>query len=241
MLGGWKRRFVKESPSHPKTIWIQSHKMKLVNILKHSKLEKPLAGIPTAVKHSNAFLHHFVALFVAICNACIRDCYFPALWKEAVFIGISKPGKPRDFPATYKPISLSSVLVSTVSYKPPPPQYFCRRPRNVLIDPPDDLTAEVEKFIEGSHAPTASPCRYSRVSDEGVKAPGYRHRSHKLFRWFLVRESRAHLCARAHGRLIMGFSPPSPSLFARGELQKKAFSARPSTREELRTVVWEVQ
>ncbi|GBP43575.1 hypothetical protein EVAR_87492_1 [Eumeta japonica] len=34
----------------------------------------------------------------------------------------------------------------------------------------------------GSHALTASPCRYGRVSNEGVKAPGFRHSSHKLFR-----------------------------------------------------------
>ncbi|GBP82027.1 hypothetical protein EVAR_52231_1 [Eumeta japonica] len=40
------------------------------------------------------------------------------------------------------------LLVSAVSYEPPPPQHFCRRPRNVLIDPPDELTAEVEKLIE---------------------------------------------------------------------------------------------
>ncbi|GBP05032.1 Probable RNA-directed DNA polymerase from transposon BS [Eumeta japonica] len=40
------------------------------------------------------------------------------------------------------------LLVSTVSYKPPPPHHFCRRPRNVLLDPPDDLTVEVEKLLE---------------------------------------------------------------------------------------------
>ncbi|GBP98589.1 Probable RNA-directed DNA polymerase from transposon BS [Eumeta japonica] len=31
-------------------------------------------------------------------------------WKEAVVIGIPKPGKPRDLPASYRPISLLSVL-----------------------------------------------------------------------------------------------------------------------------------
>ncbi|GBP64252.1 Probable RNA-directed DNA polymerase from transposon X-element [Eumeta japonica] len=40
------------------------------------------------------------------------------------------------------------LLVEVVSYEPPPPHNFCRRPRNVLIDPPDDLTVEVEKQIE---------------------------------------------------------------------------------------------
>ncbi|GBP26857.1 hypothetical protein EVAR_16437_1 [Eumeta japonica] len=40
------------------------------------------------------------------------------------------------------------LLVSTVSYEPPPPHHLCRRPRNVLLDPPDDLTVEVEKLLE---------------------------------------------------------------------------------------------
>ncbi|GBP32052.1 Probable RNA-directed DNA polymerase from transposon BS [Eumeta japonica] len=40
------------------------------------------------------------------------------------------------------------LLVSAVSYEPPPSYHFCRRPRNVLLDPPDDLTVEVEKLIE---------------------------------------------------------------------------------------------
>ncbi|GBP68402.1 hypothetical protein EVAR_38638_1 [Eumeta japonica] len=40
------------------------------------------------------------------------------------------------------------LLVLAVSYEPPPPHNFCRRPRNVLLDPLDDLTVEVEKLIE---------------------------------------------------------------------------------------------
>ncbi|GBP71113.1 hypothetical protein EVAR_53393_1 [Eumeta japonica] len=39
-------------------------------------------------------------------------------------------------------------LVKAVSYEPPPPNHFCRRPRNVLLDPLDDLTVEVEKLLE---------------------------------------------------------------------------------------------
>ncbi|GBP30628.1 Probable RNA-directed DNA polymerase from transposon BS [Eumeta japonica] len=40
------------------------------------------------------------------------------------------------------------LLVEAVTYEPPPPNHFCSRPRNVLIDPPDDLTVEVEKLLE---------------------------------------------------------------------------------------------
>ncbi|GBP11627.1 hypothetical protein EVAR_77756_1 [Eumeta japonica] len=35
-----------------------------------------------------------------------------------------------------------------VSYESPPTHHFCRRLRNILLDPPDDLTVEVEKLIE---------------------------------------------------------------------------------------------
>ncbi|GBP79128.1 Probable RNA-directed DNA polymerase from transposon BS [Eumeta japonica] len=49
-------------------------------------------------------------LLVAIFNACIKNCYFPPAWKEAEVIGIHKPGKPRDLPASYRPISLLSGL-----------------------------------------------------------------------------------------------------------------------------------
>ncbi|GBP92254.1 hypothetical protein EVAR_68215_1 [Eumeta japonica] len=40
------------------------------------------------------------------------------------------------------------LLVSALSYEPPPPHHFCRRPRSVLLDPPDDLTVEVEKLLD---------------------------------------------------------------------------------------------
>ncbi|GBP67644.1 RNA-directed DNA polymerase from mobile element jockey [Eumeta japonica] len=45
-----------------------------------------------------------LSLLVAIFNACLQNCYFPPAWKEAEVIGIHKPGKPRDLPASYRPI-----------------------------------------------------------------------------------------------------------------------------------------
>ncbi|GBP10396.1 Probable RNA-directed DNA polymerase from transposon BS [Eumeta japonica] len=51
-----------------------------------------------------------LSLLVAIFNACLKNCYFPPAWKEAEVIGIHKPGKPRDLPASYRPISLLSGL-----------------------------------------------------------------------------------------------------------------------------------
>ncbi|GBP86541.1 RNA-directed DNA polymerase from mobile element jockey [Eumeta japonica] len=51
-----------------------------------------------------------LSLLVAIFNACLKNCYFPPVWKEAEVIGIHKPGKPHDLPASYRPISLLSGL-----------------------------------------------------------------------------------------------------------------------------------
>ncbi|GBP52610.1 Phenylalanine--tRNA ligase alpha subunit [Eumeta japonica] len=82
--------------------------------------------------------------------------------KEAVVIAIPKPRKPRDLPASYRPISLLSVLASShqnplsvlaVSYEPPPLYHFCRRPRNVLLDPPDDLTVKIINSMRSLRLP----------------------------------------------------------------------------------------
>ncbi|GBP11838.1 Probable RNA-directed DNA polymerase from transposon BS [Eumeta japonica] len=51
-----------------------------------------------------------VALLIAIFNACKKNFYFSTAWKEAVVIGIPKPWKTRDLPASYRPISLLSAL-----------------------------------------------------------------------------------------------------------------------------------
>ncbi|GBP60886.1 hypothetical protein EVAR_26785_1 [Eumeta japonica] len=37
------------------------------------------------------------------------------------------------------------LIVSAVLHEPPSPHHFCRRTRNFLLDPPDDLTIEIEK------------------------------------------------------------------------------------------------
>ncbi|GBP18729.1 Probable RNA-directed DNA polymerase from transposon BS [Eumeta japonica] len=61
-------------------------------------------------KAIKCFPHQLLSLLVAIFNACLQNCYFPPAWKEAEVIGIHKPGKPRDLPASYRPISLLSGL-----------------------------------------------------------------------------------------------------------------------------------
>ncbi|GBP03449.1 Probable RNA-directed DNA polymerase from transposon BS [Eumeta japonica] len=78
--------------------------------IKGLKIRKAPGRDTISSKALKCFSAPLVSLLVAIFNACIQNCYFPTAWKEAVVIGIPKPGKPRDLPASYRPISLLSVL-----------------------------------------------------------------------------------------------------------------------------------
>ncbi|GBP72325.1 Probable RNA-directed DNA polymerase from transposon X-element [Eumeta japonica] len=69
-----------------------------------------------------------------------RDLEFPTIFK------FMKDASERFFDVASS--HLSPSLVSIVSYKPPLPHHFCRRPRNVPLDPHDDLTVEMEKLID---------------------------------------------------------------------------------------------
>ncbi|GBP88435.1 RNA-directed DNA polymerase from mobile element jockey [Eumeta japonica] len=61
-------------------------------------------------KRIKCFSAPLLALLVTIFNACIKNHHFPEAWKEAVIIGIPKPGKPHDLPTNYGPFSLLSGL-----------------------------------------------------------------------------------------------------------------------------------
>ncbi|GBP27127.1 Probable RNA-directed DNA polymerase from transposon X-element [Eumeta japonica] len=74
----------------------------------HTRKAPGLVGISN--KAIKCFSIPLLSLLVAIFNVCIKKCYFTPAWKEAEFIGIHKPGKPRDLLASYRPISLLSGL-----------------------------------------------------------------------------------------------------------------------------------
>ncbi|GBP86568.1 Probable RNA-directed DNA polymerase from transposon BS [Eumeta japonica] len=83
------------------------------------EVQKPVKGLKAkkapgldgiSNKAIKCFPTTLLSLQVAIFNACLKNCYFPPVWKEAEVIGIPKPGKPRNLPASYRPISLLSGL-----------------------------------------------------------------------------------------------------------------------------------
>ncbi|GBP85476.1 RNA-directed DNA polymerase from mobile element jockey, partial [Eumeta japonica] len=77
-------------------------------LLKKFKTRKASGLDGISNKAIKCFSSPLLALLVAIFNACLKNTYF--VWKDAVIISISKPGKPRDLHANYKPISLLSSL-----------------------------------------------------------------------------------------------------------------------------------
>ncbi|GBP67581.1 Probable RNA-directed DNA polymerase from transposon BS [Eumeta japonica] len=109
MSGGWKRRFVivclpPKDGLDPITL------DEVSKLIKGLKIRKSSGRDTISSKAIKCFSVPLVALLVAIFNACIQNYYFPTAWKEAVVICIPKPGKPRDLPASYRPISLLSLL-----------------------------------------------------------------------------------------------------------------------------------
>ncbi|GBP83142.1 Probable RNA-directed DNA polymerase from transposon BS [Eumeta japonica] len=80
---------------------------KLVKGLK-AKKAPGLDGISN--KAIKCFPLTILSLLVTIFNACLKNSYFPPVWKEAEVIGIPKAGKPSNLPASYRPISLLSGL-----------------------------------------------------------------------------------------------------------------------------------
>ena len=52
----------------------------------------------------------FIFLLTRVFNACFHIAYFPTEWKIGKIIAIPKPGKNRDTPTNYRPISLLSTI-----------------------------------------------------------------------------------------------------------------------------------
>ncbi|GBP83468.1 RNA-directed DNA polymerase from mobile element jockey [Eumeta japonica] len=78
--------------------------------VKYLKVKKA-PGLDGIIKKAiKCFFLTLLSLLVAIFNACLKNCYFFPVWKEAEVIGIPKTGKSQDLPASYKPISLLSGL-----------------------------------------------------------------------------------------------------------------------------------
>ncbi|GBP53337.1 hypothetical protein EVAR_46594_1 [Eumeta japonica] len=85
--------------------------------ISHKKTQHPKGTRPG--RHQQYAIKCFslplMTLLVVIFNVCLKNYYFPPSWKEAVIIGISKPGKPCDLslPATNQSASSTVWANST--------------------------------------------------------------------------------------------------------------------------------
>ncbi|GBP22157.1 Probable RNA-directed DNA polymerase from transposon X-element [Eumeta japonica] len=64
------------------------------------------------------------------------------------------------------------LIMSAATYEPPPAHHFLRRPRNILSDPPDALTSEVEKLADIGQSRAVSISMLPAAFDEDVKTYG---------------------------------------------------------------------
>ncbi|GBP87547.1 Probable RNA-directed DNA polymerase from transposon BS [Eumeta japonica] len=227
MSGGWKRRFVIESPptqrrSDPITL------DEVSKLIKGLKIRKSPGRDTISSKAIKCFSAPLVALLVAIFNACIQNCYFPTAWKEAVVIGIPKPGKPRDLPASYRPISLLSVLVRPIRAGVPQGSTLSPLYSAYVNDIPRPSSGvQLALFADDTALYLRSNClrnilpRLQRAIDELTQW---------LRLWRIESVRVGHTCARAHGRPIMGFSSPSLS---QGKTTKKKTYPHPPPPEAI--------
>ncbi|GBP83407.1 hypothetical protein EVAR_63072_1 [Eumeta japonica] len=133
---------VRHRVSPPKTIWIQLHMTKAGHDIRKSSFAHVRPDIVYDLQTvQNKFCRRPADAPRYIKNSVIhRDLELPTISK------FMKDASARFFDVASSHPNL--LLVSAVSYEPTPPHHFCRRPRNILIDPPDDLTVELEKLIE---------------------------------------------------------------------------------------------
>ncbi|GBP46754.1 RNA-directed DNA polymerase from mobile element jockey [Eumeta japonica] len=79
-------------------------------LVKYIKTRKAPGRDGVSNKALKCFCEPLLALLVVIFNVYFKNCYFLNLCKEAVVIRIPKLEKPRDLPASYRPISLVNSL-----------------------------------------------------------------------------------------------------------------------------------
>lgn len=62
----------------------------------------------------NCHLKHLprkaVIVLAKIFSACLKLCYFPSCWKQAIVVGVPKPKKDNTMPSNYRPISLLPTI-----------------------------------------------------------------------------------------------------------------------------------
>lgn len=100
-----------EDPDHPDLDIIEPASAEEVRgLIRKTKLRK--APGPDGISNGalKALPGKAIAALTGIINASLRLRHFPRSWRRADVVVIPKPGKPRNFPQNYRPISLVSSV-----------------------------------------------------------------------------------------------------------------------------------
>lgn len=82
----------------------------VASIIKNIKPKKSPGADGITNKCLKALPKKGLKYITAVINACLRQSYFPKIWKHSKIIPIRKPNKSADCPLSYRPISLLSSL-----------------------------------------------------------------------------------------------------------------------------------
>ncbi|GFY08635.1 probable RNA-directed DNA polymerase from transposon X-element [Trichonephila clavipes] len=97
------------SPPPPPTAET-AYPSEIISYIKSSKPKKAPGKDGISNRMTKNFTLKAILILTILINKILKHNYFPKIWKEAIIFPILKPGKSKNNPASYRPISLLSTL-----------------------------------------------------------------------------------------------------------------------------------
>ncbi|GFX58937.1 probable RNA-directed DNA polymerase from transposon X-element [Trichonephila clavipes] len=101
---------VKAFISHPPPTAETAYPFEIISYIKSSNAKKAPGKDGISNRMTKNFTLKAILILTILINKILKHNYFPKIWKEAIIFPILKPGKSKNNPASYKPISLLSTL-----------------------------------------------------------------------------------------------------------------------------------
>ncbi|GFU91494.1 probable RNA-directed DNA polymerase from transposon X-element [Trichonephila clavipes] len=102
---------VKAFISHPPPPTAETaYPSEIISYIKSSNAKKAPGKDGISNRMTKNFTLKAILILTILINKILKHNYFPKIWKEAIIFPILKPGKSKNNPASYRPISLLSTL-----------------------------------------------------------------------------------------------------------------------------------
>ncbi|GFW38622.1 probable RNA-directed DNA polymerase from transposon X-element [Trichonephila clavipes] len=102
---------VKAFISHPPLPTAETaYPSEIISYIKSSNAKKAPGKDGISNRMTKNFTLKAILILTILINKILKHNYFPKIWKEAIIFPILKPGKSKNNPASYRPISLLSTL-----------------------------------------------------------------------------------------------------------------------------------